>query len=184
MIDVVNNYSGIFRDIYEKISMENINKKFKNFENIINLNKSLENNDITNDSDELEKYKLEDIKTIQSIEINNINIKNENNFIKNLNLSNNSNNIGNMNLNKNGLNTENNLNKEKTNDIINNESKSIINIFKSKIKKNEINIVLIIIIVLILIMFFLSFLKFEKVIINIINLICLGLCLFLFIKKL
>ena len=184
LIDVVNNYSGIFRDIYEKISMENINKKFKNFENITNLNKSLENNDITNDSDELEKYKIEDIKTIQSIEINNININNENNFIKNLNLSNNSNNIGKMNLNKNELNTENNLNNEKANDIINNENKSIINDIKSKIKKNEINIVLIIIIVLILIMFFLSFLKFEKMIINIINLICLGLSLFLFIKKL
>ena len=171
LIDVLNHYSNVFKNNYEKISKENINKIINSDDNekIINdLSKDSfdneNNNENINDFDEMEKNNvIDDIKTIQSFEINNINRTNENNFIKNKNIS--------QNNNKNELNDYKNINNNK--EEINSEQK----------KKNKINIILVTIIILILIIFLLSFLKFEKFIINIINLICLALALLLLIKK-
>ena len=190
LIDVLNNYSNEFKDNYEKISEENIFKKFNNNnnnldENIIfdsNDNKDFENNNISNidnDLEELEKNNIiDDINTIPSIEINNIKITNENNYIKNINISN-SNNNDTIKTPEKNLNKEELISEQKTSKKDNNFFKNI----KSKIKMNEKNIILVIIIILILIMFLLSFLKCEKILINIINLICLGLALFLLIKR-
>ena len=188
LIDVLNNYSNEFKDNYEKISEENIFKKFNNNnldENIIfdsNDNKDFENNNISNidnDLEELEKNNIiDDINTIPSIEINNIKITNENNYIKNINISN-SNNNDTIKTQEKNLNKEELISEQKTSKKDNNFFKNI----KSKIKMNEKNIILVIIIILILIMFLLSFLKCEKILINIINLICLGLALFLLIKR-
>ena len=89
LIDVFNNYTGNFRDIYNKLSEENINRKSKNEKMIelseFDLNENNNKNDIK-DFDEFEQnYNFDDIKTIKSIEINNIKITNENNFFKNIN---------------------------------------------------------------------------------------------------
>ena len=188
LIDVLNNYSNDFKHNYEKISEENLNKKFNiNNENIIfdSNNKDFENNiieNIDNDFEELEKNNIiDDINTIQSIEINNIKITNENNYIKNINLLNTSSNNNKENI----SNFETNVNKEEL-DSQQKQSKKDTNLIKniqSKIKINKINIILVLIIILILITFLLSFLKSEKILINIINLICLGLTLFLLIQR-
>ena len=181
LIDVLNNYCRIFRDIYEKKSEENI-IKISNEKKMVNID------NINNDFEEIEKNNdIDDIKTIKSIEINNIKITHENNYIKNINVSSSISNstisIINNNINKNDINESNNIN----NDELKSEQKktdnnSIKNII-TKLKINEINIILIIIILLILFAFLLSFLKFEKILLNIINLICLGLAVFLLIKR-
>ena len=186
LIDVLNHYSNVFKNKYEKISDENINKIINNIDNekIINdLNKEFEDNN--NDFEKLEKNNIiDDIKTIKSIEINNSEIKKENNFIKDINLSNND--SLKYNKSKNGLNNKKNINKEEFNSEQKKpENNNTIKKINSKIIGNEINIILVIIIILILLIFLLSFLKFEKLLINIINLICLALvlALFLLIKR-
>ena len=180
LIDVLNNYIGIFRDIYEKISEENINKKLKTEKmiDLSNLNDNYNKND-SKDFEEFEKnHNIDDIKTITSIEINNIKITNENNFIKNINLtsSNNIINIHNTSIEKTNLNNANSYQAQKYLDD------DIIKKMKSKIKIKEINIILIIIIILLLIVFLLTFFKNEKMLMNVINLICLSLAIYLLLK--
>ena len=180
LIDVLNNYIGIFRDIYEKISEENINKKLKTEKmiDLSNLNDNYNKND-SKDFEEFEKnHNIDDIKTITSIEINNIKITNENNFIKNINLtsSNNIINIHNTSIEKTNLNNANSYQAQKYLDD------DIIKKMKSKIKIKEINIILIIIIILMLIVFLLTFFKNEKMLMNVINLICLSLAIYLLLK--
>ena len=181
LIDVLNNYIGIFRDIYEKISEENINKKLKTEKmiDLSNLNDNYNKND-SKDFEEFEKnHNIDDIKTITSIEINNIKITNENNFIKNINLtsSNNIININNTSIEKTNLNNVNSYQSQKYLD-----DDTIIKKMKSKIKIKEINIILIILIILMLIVFLLTFLKNEKMLMNVINLICLSLVIYLLLK--
>ena len=182
LIDVLNNYTGNFRDIYNKLSEENINRKSKNEKMIelseFDLNENNNKNDIK-DFDEFEQnYNFDDIKTIKSIEINNIKITNENNFIKNISLTSNNNiiNIDKKQTEKNNINNE---EKNQENKNINDENNKNI---KSKSKLKEINLILVIIIILMLIVFLLTFLKSEKMFINIINLICLALAIYLLIK--
>ena len=193
LIDVINNYCGKFKDLYEKTSEENIYKKL-NDENIIYLNEfdiNDNDNNINNDDmsgfEELQKNNnLDDIKTVKSIEINNINITQENNFINNINVINNEN-IKNINNEQNEQPIEKkDLNVKETNSLEKDKEKKDTNLIKnikSKIKVKEINVILVIIIVLILMIFLLSFLKKGKILINIINLICLGLAIFLLIKE-
>ena len=113
-----------------------------------------------------------------SIEINNIKITNENNFIQNINLTS-SNNI--INIDKASL-EKTKLKNEESDKEQKHLNENIINKISSKIKVKKKNIILIIIIILMLIVFLLTFLKNEKMFINIINLICLVLAIYLLLK--
>ena len=188
LIDVLNSYCGIFKNLYDKMSDENINKDLKS-EKKDNLNNELairDNGNNINDDykkfEELEKNNIiDDIKTVKSIEINNIKITHENNYIKNINVTSNNNST---NINKNDLiNNNNQLDKEKNLSKQENPDKNVFNIIKSKLKVNEMNFILVMIIILILFSFLLSFLKCEKILINITNLICLSLAILLLIKR-
>ena len=136
------------------------------------LNENNNKND-TKDFDELEQnHYFNDIKTMTSIEINNIKITNENNLIQNINLTS-SNNI--INIDKASL-EKTKLKNEESDKEQKHLNENIINKISSKIKVKKKNIILIIIIIL------LTFLKNEKMFINIINLICLVLAIYLLLK--
>ena len=187
LIDVINNYSKVFRDKYDKIAEENIEKKLKiekNRETVneFEYNDNNSNNKQIDEFEEIEKNNIvDDIKTIKSIEINNTNI--------NINITNSNNSNINSNINNNGDNKIDNMNqlnkkenKEEMHSEIKKEEKNMIKDIKLKINLNKTNIILFIIIILIMVIFLLSFLKIEKILINIINLICLGLAIFLLVK--
>ena len=181
LIDVLNNYSTKFKDIYEKKCERNINKKIKN-ENMIDLSEfDLNENNNKNDTKDFDEFEqnhyFNDIKTMTSIEIN-IKITNENNFIQNINLTS-SNNI--INIDKASL-EKTKLKNEESDKEQKHLNENIINKISSKIKVKKKNIILIIIIILMLIVFLLTFLKNEKMFINIINLICLVLAIYLLLK--
>ena len=182
LIDVLNNYSTKFKDIYEKKCERNINKKIKN-ENMIDLSEfDLNENNNKNDTKDFDEFEqnhyFNDIKTMTSIEINNIKITNENNFIQNINLTS-SNNI--INIDKASL-EKTKLKNEESDKEQKHLNENIINKISSKIKVKKKNIILILIIILMLIVFLLTFLKNEKMLINIINLICLVLAIYLLLK--
>ena len=182
LIDVLNNYSTKFKDIYEKKCERNINKKIKN-ENMIDLSEfDLNENNNKNDTKDFDEFEqnhyFNDIKTMTSIEINNIKITNENNFIQNINLTS-SNNI--INIDKASL-EKTKLKNEESDKEQKHLNENIINKISSKIKVKKKNIILILIIILMLIVFLLTFLKNEKMFINIINLICLVLAIYLLLK--